>query len=101
MNHKYLNLIGLAYRAGKCSVGEETIVKDIRSKRAKLILMANDIGPQTKKKLIDKCHSFQVPYIIVDDRVTLSHAIGKTHHVAIAILDGGFASKIKSLLEYE
>lgn len=101
MKNNYLNLVGLAFRAGKCSLGEETIVKDIRSKRAKLILIANDIGPQTRKKLTDKCRSFKVPYIIVDDRETLSHAIGKSHHVAIAILDAGFASKMKSLLEYE
>lgn len=101
MKSNYLNLVGLAFRAGKCSLGEETIVRDIRSKRAKLILIANDIGPQTKKKLTDKCQSFDVPYIIVDDRETLSHAIGKSHNVAIAILDIGFATKMKSLLEYE
>lgn len=49
MKNNYLNMIGLAYRAGKCSLGEETILKDIRSNRAKLVIIASDIGPQTKK----------------------------------------------------
>ncbi|CDQ40077.1 MULTISPECIES: L7Ae/L30e/S12e/Gadd45 family ribosomal protein [Virgibacillus] len=96
--NKYLNLIGLAFRAGKCSIGEDSILKHIRSNRAKLVLIANDVGPQTKKKLTDKCKSYNVPFAIVDDRDTLSNAIGKTHRVAIAILDAGFADKIRSLL---
>lgn len=51
-----------------------------------------------EKKLTDKCNYYEVPYRIADDRETLSNAIGKSHRVAIAILDTGFAAKIKSLL---
>ncbi|AIF43723.1 MULTISPECIES: YlxQ family RNA-binding protein [Virgibacillus] len=98
MQNSYLNMVGLAYRARKCSLGEETIVKDIQQKKAKLVLVASDIGPQTKKKITDKCKTYKVPFEIVDDRETLSHAIGKSQRVAIAILDAGFAEKIKSLL---
>lgn len=98
MDSNYLNIIGLAYRARKCSLGEETIVKDIQKKRAKLVLLASDIGMQTRKKITDKCNTYDIPFAIVDDRETLSKAIGKTHRVAIAILDEGFAAKIKSLL---
>ncbi|WP_156289101.1 YlxQ family RNA-binding protein [Oceanobacillus salinisoli] len=98
MKNSYLNMIGLAYRARKVSLGEETIIKDIQRNKAKLILLANDIGPQTKKKLTDKCKFYHVPFIIVDDRETLSNAIGKSQRVAIAILDTGFANKIQSLL---
>lgn len=91
-------MIGLAHRAGKCSLGEETIVKDIQKKKAKLVLLASDTGPQTRKKIINKCDYYGVPYLIADDRDTLSKAIGKNQRVAIAILDDGFASKIKTLL---
>lgn len=97
MKGNYLNLLGLAARAGKCSTGEE-IMKDIRKKRAKLVLIANDAGPQTRKKITDKCKTYEVPYLIADDRETLSHAIGRLERVAIAILDAGFATSIKSLL---
>ena len=98
MNEQYLNIIGLAYRARKVSIGEEVILKDIQFRRAKLILLAEDISNQTKKKLVNKCETYKVPYVEVDDRHTLASAIGKTNRVAIAILDQGFATKIQSLL---
>lgn len=98
MNQNYLNMIGLAFRAGKCTLGEEAIIKNIQSKKAKLVLIAKDTGPQTKKRLTDKCNYYKVPFAIVDDRETLSHAIGKTHRVAIAINDKGFANKISMLI---
>ncbi|WP_430785865.1 L7Ae/L30e/S12e/Gadd45 family ribosomal protein [Virgibacillus flavescens] len=98
MKSNYLNLIGLAYRARKCSLGEE-VVKDIKNQRAKLVLLASDTGPQTRKKITDKCKTYNVSLRIVDDRETLSNAIGKSERVAIAILDAGFAAKIKLLLD--
>lgn len=98
MKNNYLNILGLAYRARKCSTGEDTIIQDIQKNRAKLILIASDISEVTKKKMTDKCKSFHVPYMEVDDRITLAHAIGKSERVAIAILDDGFAKKMISLL---
>lgn len=96
--NSYLNMLGLAHRAQKLSSGEHIVLNDIKNNRAKLILIANDTGKQTKKKIIDKCHSAQVPYKIVDDRETISHAIGERSRVVLAILDEGFAEKIQSLL---
>ncbi|MEI3604637.1 YlxQ family RNA-binding protein [Pseudogracilibacillus sp. SE30717A] len=98
MNTSYLNIIGLAYRARKCSIGEENIINDIRNKKAKLVLISNDISESTKKKLTDKCSSFHIPYVEVEDRYTLGKALGKPERVAVAILDDGFAAKLKTLL---
>ncbi|WP_102335896.1 YlxQ family RNA-binding protein [Salimicrobium jeotgali] len=95
----YLDFLGLAMRAGKITVGEEFIVKDIQSKRAKLVLVAADTGKQTKKKLNDKCSYYQIPIFEVDDRQTISQAIGKSGRVAIAVTEKGFAKKMQSLLE--
>ncbi|HLR41838.1 MAG TPA: YlxQ family RNA-binding protein [Pseudogracilibacillus sp.] len=98
MNNRYLNLLGLVYRARKCSTGEELIIKDIQQNKVSLLLIANDISEATKKKLQDKCNTYEVPYMEVDDRYTLGRAIGKQERVAIAILDKGFAKKLQSLL---
>ncbi len=98
MKNNYLNIVGLAYRARKCSTGEDTIIYDIRTNKAKLVLIANDISESTKKKLTDKCNTFQIPYIEVDNRTILGSAIGKSDRVAVAILDEGFATKLKCLL---
>lgn len=94
----YLNMVGLAYRARKCSLGEDAIIKAVQTNQAHLVLLANDTGKQTEKKITDKCKTYAIPFRIVDDRDTLSNAIGTTQRVAIAILDAGFAAKIKSLL---
>lgn len=98
MKNNYLNMIGLAYRARELSLGEQ-VVKDIQKKRAKLVLLASDTGPQTTKKITDKCKTYDIPLRTVDDKETLSNAIGKSDRVAIAILDAGFATKISSLLD--
>lgn len=99
MNEPYLRLIGLAQRARKIALGEETIVKAIQQRKAHLVLLAADIGEQTRKKLTDKCTFYNIPYVIVDDRETLSQAIGSSGRVAIAIVDQGFARKLASLLK--
>ncbi|KGX88596.1 YlxQ family RNA-binding protein [Pontibacillus marinus] len=99
MSSSYLNMVGLAFRAGKCTLGEEAIIRDIQRNRAYLILIAEDTGVNTKKKLTDKCRSYEVPFRKVDDRDTLSNAIGKSGRVAIAITEHGFAKKIMSLLD--
>lgn len=98
MNSPYLNLLGLAYRARKCSTGEEVIIRDIQKRRAKLVILARDIGRQTEKRLSDKCKTYGVPFLMADDADLLSHAIGKERRIAIAILDEGFAKKIQTLL---
>lgn len=99
-NHNYLNLLGLAYRARQCSLGVDKIVKDIQHRRAKLVLIANDCSPHTRKKLMNKCNTYNIPCVTICDRNTLSHAIGQSQRVAIAILDKGFATKISQLLGY-
>ncbi|WLV25799.1 YlxQ family RNA-binding protein [Aciduricibacillus chroicocephali] len=99
MHNRYLNMLGLALRAGKVSLGEETIVKDIQQRKAKLVIIANDTGRQTMKKLTDKCTYYNIPWKIAGNRDELSGAIGKSGRVAIAILDDGFARKIESMLE--
>src|SRR5690625_1936178 len=97
MNHSYLNLLGLAYRARKISTGEELILKDIQKRNAKLILIANDVSEQTKRKLTNECKTYDVQYIEVDDRYKLGGAIRKQTRVGIAVIYDGFGKKLKSL----
>ncbi|UOQ47835.1 YlxQ family RNA-binding protein [Gracilibacillus caseinilyticus] len=99
MNKAYLNIIGLANRAGKCTFGEELIVKEIQSRKARVVLIASDIGDQTRKKLTDKCMYYHIPFFFVDDRDTLSQAVGKSGRVAVSIHEQGFAKKLITLLD--
>lgn len=98
MRNSYLNLLGLALRSGQLATGEQKVLKSVQTGQAKLVLIANDAGYQTKKKLTDKCETNNIPYKVIDDRHTISKAIGKSSRVVVAILDNGFATKIQSLL---
>ncbi|MCF6137148.1 YlxQ family RNA-binding protein [Pseudalkalibacillus berkeleyi] len=99
MQSPWFSLIGLANRAGKCVSGEELVLKEIRSQRAKAILLADDASANTRKKLIDKSTYYKIPYYIVPDRVELGNAIGKEQRVTVAVIDNGFAKKLKTYFD--
>ena len=98
-SNQWMSLLGLANRARKLISGEELTVKEIRSGKAKLILLSADASANTTKKITDKCHSYQVPYKVVEDRYLLGKAIGKEARVVVAVLDNGFAKKLVTLLD--
>lgn len=50
------NLLGLATRARKTITGEELVVKEIRSQKAKLVVLSNDASKNTAKKLTINVH---------------------------------------------
>lgn len=97
--NQWMSLLGLANRARKVTSGEELTIKEIRNGKAKLILLSADASINTAKKVTDKCKSYQVPYKLVENREILGHAIGKEARVVVAVLDDGFAKKLKSLLD--
>lgn len=97
-NPAVLQLLGLAARARKVISGEELVVKEVRSGKAKLVLLASDAAHNSSKKIQDKCTYYNVEYHVFGDRYDLGHATGKEARVAIAITDNGFAKKMSSLL---
>ena len=97
--NQWISLLGLANRARKIISGEELSLKEIRSGKAKLVLLSADASANTVKKITDKCKSYDVPFKMVENREVLGHAIGKEARVVVAVLDGGFAKKLLTLLD--
>lgn len=93
-----LSLLGLAMRARKIATGEELVISEIRRKHAKLVIISNDASENTKKTIMNKCNSYGVPCVEFESRYMLGYAIGKAERVSIAILDGGFAKKMQTLI---
>ena len=48
--NKFLQLLGLAMRAGKVVSGEELVIREIRSGKAQLVILAEDAAKKTRKK---------------------------------------------------
>jgi len=99
IQQKWMSLLGLANRARKLISGEELVVKEIQNGRAKLVLLSLDASENTAKKVMDKCKFYKIPLKRVENRELLGQAIGKEARVVVAVLDNGFATKLKSLLE--
>lgn len=96
---KWMSLLGLANRARKIISGEELVLKEIKSGKAKLVLLSNDASFNTSKRIQDKCTYYEIPFRVVESREQLGHAIGKDARVVVAILEEGFAKKLSSMLE--
>jgi ribosomal protein L7Ae-like RNA K-turn-binding protein len=98
-SNQWMSLLGLANRARKIISGEELSVKEIRSGRAKLVILSADASANTMKKITDKCKSYKVPLKLVENRHLLGQAIGKEARVVVAVMDDGFSRKLVSLLD--
>ena len=81
---KIYNLLGLMQRAGKLITGEDLITKNLKNKKIKLLVIAQDYG---------------VNHIEFSDIENISRAIGRDNRVALGMTDDGFIKKFKQLLE--
>ena len=99
MNNKIkaLNLLGLAQRARKLESGSPTVLTTIRSKQARLVIIADDASLNTKKQFLDKSDYYDIPSIVTLTKAEISQAIGKERTVC-AFTDDGFAQSFKKLL---
>jgi ribosomal protein L7Ae-like RNA K-turn-binding protein len=91
-------MLGLAMRARKVITGEELVVKAVRQGQVQLVILANDASDNTKKKLTNKCASYEVPLVVYGERDALGAALGKEQRVVVGITDLGFAKKIHQLI---
>ena len=96
---KALSLIGLAMKAGRCKGGEMMTESEVKSGRARLVIIASDASDNTKKKFRDMCKFYRVPIYVYGDKDTLGHAVGKEFRASLVILDEGFADGIQRELK--
>ncbi len=96
---KILSLLGLAMRAGKITLGEDAVIKTIKKGKAKIVFVAKDVGESTKKKINDKCKSYNVKMVQIFTSEEQSQAIGKMNRVLIGVVDEGFANAINKQLK--
>lgn len=97
MTNNFFQVLGLAQRARKLTLGEEFVLQVVRSGQAKLVILATDVGRNTSKKIRDKCSTYQVPILQYGSRVELGTAVGKGERVVIAVTDEGFSQMLRGL----
>ncbi len=101
MKSNTLGVIGLAARARGIVIGTNQVLEVIRNKKAKLVLIANDVSDNTKKNLTDKAKYYSARTEFIDiSAEELGKAVGHNNTAAIAFTDVNFVRAYeKSLIE--
>jgi ribosomal protein L7Ae-like RNA K-turn-binding protein len=85
------NIIGLALRARKVTVGTDVTMTSLRNKKVLLIILATDASNTTKKKVYDKAKTYETEVIEELTSFEISNALGKDDIKVIGITDRGFS----------
>lgn len=93
MINNQLSMLGLAAKAGKVVSGGFMTEQAIMEGSASFVILAEDASDNTKKKFINKCKFYQVPYVICGNMDELGHMIGKEARTSLAIIDEGFGNQ--------
>lgn len=88
------NIIGLANKAGKVSSGTLAVKNSLGKRKARLLIMSNDIADRSKEGLITDCNKRNVPWLVLGSKYDLGLSIGKTYRVAVTINDANFAQSV-------
>ncbi len=96
---KIMGLIGLATKAGKTVSGEFCTEREIKSGKARLVIVAEDASDNTRKKFKNMCDFYDVPLYFYQNKEGLGRAMGKEFRASLAILDEGFSGSIKKNME--
>ena len=92
--HKLEGMIGLCVKAGRAAFGSEQCEILARGGKLALVIVAKDASDNTKKRMEDKCQSFDVPRIVWGTVESLARCTGKGKVSALGIRDRGFAAAI-------
>ncbi len=96
---KIMSLIGLAQKAGKIASGEFSTEKAVKTKKASVVIVADDASDNTKKMFTNMCTFYNVPIYFYSDKETLGHAIGKEFRASLAVCDDGFMRQIEKHMQ--
>ncbi len=92
MKNKLLTLLGFATKAGKLSFGFEAALGAIKQKKAKLIIIAEDISEKSRKEILFFAEKGNIKSICLKgiDIKALSDAIGRKCGI-LSVNDKNFA----------
>lgn len=99
MNDKVLSLIGLAAKAGKLSYGFDSVKATLLQNKSKLVLVAGDVSPKSKKEVLFYSDRSKTRCILLDDynMETISHAIGRRCGI-VSVNDDSFSRGLLSAI---
>lgn len=89
-----LQMLGLAQKAGRLVSGEFMTESAVKSYGAYLVVIAQDVSENTRKKFRNMCEFYEVPIREHATKDELGHSLGKEFRASLAVTDEGFAQAI-------
>ena len=99
MNDKILTLLGFASKAAKLSFGFDAVKTALTQSKSKLVLIANDVSPKSKKEVLFFSEKFKSKALVLAnyDMETLSHAVGRKCGI-VSVNDASFSEGLLSAI---
>lgn len=96
MNQKILTLLGFAAKAGKLSYGFDAVKTALAQGKSKLVLIANDVSPKSKKEVLFYSEKYKTEATVLAgcDMQIISHAVGRKCGI-ISVNDKSFAEGLQ------
>lgn len=100
MNGNTLNFLGLMKKAGVLGSGEQAVTGDIKSGKAVLVMEAEDISANSRKRVESLAEYNGIEYITLPyTKDELADALGAGLCSMLSCRDRGFASAFRKKLE--
>ena len=90
-----LHLLGLAKKAGRLEIGEEPVGAACRARQARLVLVAGDAAPNTRRRCAHFGEAGNVLWLDVPfSKAELGACFSRTSCALLALTDAGFAAAV-------
>ena len=94
-NDPILHLLGLAKKAGRLEIGEEPVGAACRARQAKLVLLASDASPNTRRRCAHFGQAGNVLWLeLPATKAELGLTLGRGSCAMLALTDAGFAAAV-------
>lgn len=101
MKDKLLNLLGIARRAGKITMGMDPVKSSIAKGETRVVLVARDFSSRSASGIESVCEEWGQECLHLGQSMDeIGMAIGKRVGV-ISVNDAGFAKKVRELCRFE
>ena len=98
-NDPVLHLLGLAKKAGRLEIGEEPVGAACRSRQAKLVLLAADAAPNTRRRTAHFGEAGNVLWLETPfTKEELGFILGRSSCAMVALTDAGFGAAVMEKL---
>lgn len=88
-------------KSGNLVSGGFATEKAIKDYKAKVVIAADDLSENSRKKYDQMCEYYHVPMFYYGTKEELGHAIGKEYRAVLAIVDQGLAKAVIQSINQE